>query len=139
MGIPGVGPVTALAFKTAVDDPKRFTRSRTVGAHFGLTPKRLQSGSSVDFDGHVSRQGDAEVRTVLYEAASGLLVRSKTFSALKSWGLRVARARGHKRAVVAVARNLAVIMHAMWRDNTEFRFSTRSPAATEAPQRTAMA
>ncbi|HLN26087.1 MAG TPA: IS110 family transposase, partial [Patescibacteria group bacterium] len=115
MGIPGVGPVTALAFKAAVDDPARFARSRLVGAHFGLTPKREQSGTSVDFDGHISRRGDAEVRTLLYEAASALLTRAKTASTLKAWGAKLQRRCGHKRAVVAVARKLAVIMHAMWR------------------------
>lgn len=122
MGVPGVGPVTALAFRTAIDDPARFARSRNVGAYFGLTPKRFQSGTSVDWDGRISRQGDDEVRTLLYEAASGLLVRSKKWSSLKAWGLRLQRQRGHRKAVVAVARKLAVILHAMWRDGTEFRF-----------------
>lgn len=86
MAIPGVGPVTALAFKTAVDAPERFARSRDVGAHFGLTPKREQSGSSFDFDGHISRQGDKEMRTLLYEAASCLLTCSKVWTSLKACG-----------------------------------------------------
>ena len=124
MTVPGVGPVTALAFRTAIDDPARFARSRNVGAYFGLTPRRFQSGTSIDWDGHISRQGDNEVRTLLYEAASALLVRSKTWSSLKAWGLKIQRRRGHKRAVVAVARRLAIILHAMWRDGTEFRFGT---------------
>jgi transposase len=110
--IPGVGPVTALAFKTAIDDPRRFARSRTVGAHFGLTPKRFQSGT-IDYDG----------RTNLYEAASGLMVRCKKWSALKAWGMSIAKRRGHKRAVVAVARKLATVMHRMWLDGTEFSWT----------------
>jgi transposase len=122
MRIPGVGPVTALAFKSALDTPERFARSRDVGAHFGLTPKREQSGTSIDFDGHISRQGDKEMRTLLYEAASCPLTRSQVWTSLKAWGMKLARHRGHKRAVTAVARKLAVIMHAMWRDGTDFRF-----------------
>ena len=132
MAIPGVGPVTALAFKTAVDVPERFARSRDVGAHFGLTPKREQSGKSIDFDGHISRQGDKEMRTLLYEAASCLLTRSKVWTSLKAWGMKLARHRGHKRAVTAVARKLAVIMHAMWRDGTDFRFAAAPTVQPEA-------
>ena len=113
MGVPGVGPVTALAFRTAIDDPARFARSRDVGAYFGLTPRRFQSGTSIDWDGRISRQGDDEVRTLLYEAASGLLVRSKAWSSLKAWGLAIQRRRGHKKAVVAVARKLAILLRAM--------------------------
>jgi transposase len=130
MTIPGVGPVTALAFKTAVDDPHRFSRSRTVGAHFGLTPKRFQSGT-IDYDGRITRCGDPEVRMNLYEAASGLMVRCKKWSALKAWGMSVAKRRGHKRAVVAVARKLAIIMHRMWLDGTEFRW-TRADGSHDA-------
>lgn len=83
-GIPGVGPVTAVTFKAAIDDPRRFAKSKTVGAHFGLTPKRLQSGTSVNVDGHISRRGDGEVRTALYEAASAMMTRSKQPSTLKA-------------------------------------------------------
>jgi Transposase IS116/IS110/IS902 family len=83
MGVPGVGPVTTLAFRTAIDDPARFVRSRDVGAYLGLAPKRFQLGTSVDWDGRISRQGDDEVRTLLYEAASGLLVRNKACP--RSW------------------------------------------------------
>ncbi|MDE2041737.1 MAG: IS110 family transposase, partial [Alphaproteobacteria bacterium] len=108
--IPGVGPVTAMTFMAAVDDPHRFGKSKTLGAHFGLTPRREQPGTSVDRAGHISRRGDGEVRTVLYEAASGMLTRSKQHSTLKAWGMRIAAKRGHKRAVVAIARKLAVIM-----------------------------
>ena len=123
MGIPGVGPVTSLAFKAAIDAPQRFRRSKTVGAHLGLTPRRIQSGDSIDFEGHISRCGDAEVRAALYEAAGVLLTRSRAPSALKAWGLRLARRRGYKRGVVAVARKLAVIMHRMWVDRTDFHFA----------------
>lgn len=128
--IPGVGPVTAMTFMAAVDDPHRFARSKTLGAHFGLTPKREQSGTSIDRDGHISRRGDGEVRTVLYEAASGMLTRSKQHSTLKAWGMKIAAKRGHKRAVVAVARKLAVIMHRMWIDGSRYRFS----ASAEQPE-----
>lgn len=134
MGIPGVGPVTALAFKTAVDDPGRFRRSRDVGAYFGLTSRRWQSGTSIDTQGHISKQGDSEVRRALYEAASALLTRFQGWSALKAWGLRLAKVRGLKRATVAVARKLAVIMHAMWKDGSEYRWGSAEGAA--APSKT---
>jgi transposase len=123
MTAPGVGFVTALAYKSGVDDPMRFKRSRTVGAHFGLTSRRHQSGE-VDFDGHISRCGDAAVRTALYTAANALLTRSSKWSSLKAWGMKVAKTRGHKKAVIAVARKLAVILHRMWIDDTQFRWGT---------------
>lgn len=123
MTAPGVGFVTALAYKSGVDDPMRFKRSRTVGAHFGLTSRRHQSGE-VDFDGHISRCGDAAVRTALYTAANALLTRSSKWSSLKAWGMKVAKTRGHKKAVIAVARKLAVILHRMWIDDTRFRWGT---------------
>jgi transposase len=119
MGIPGVGPITALTFVTAVDDPARFRRSRNVGAYFGLTSKRWQSGASIDIKGRISKAGDLDVRRALYEAASAMLTRFKGTTALKTWGLKLAK-RCHKKAVVAVARKLAVIMHAMWRDGSEY-------------------
>jgi hypothetical protein len=112
MAVPGVGPVVALTFKTTVDDPARFKRSRDIGASAGLTPKRIQSGDSIDYDGHISRQGDGERRRALYEAASGLMTRSKTWWTLKAWGMKLQRSRGHKRAVVAAGRKLAIILHA---------------------------
>ncbi len=105
MSIPGVGPVTALTFKSAVDDPTRFKASRTVAAHVGLTPKRYQSGE-MDNPGHISRAGDAEVRSALYVAAHSLLTRNAQWSSLKAWGMRLAKTRGHRRAVLAVARKL---------------------------------
>jgi len=127
MRIPGVGPISALAFKTAIDDPHRFRHSKTVGACLGLTSRRWQSGSSIDVQGHISRAGDGDVRHPLYEAANGMLTRYRGFCSLKAWGLKIAKTRGYKRACVAVARKLAVIMHAMWRDGSEFRFKEPKP------------
>jgi len=121
MSVPGVGPITALAFRATIDRPDRFRRSRDVGAHLGLTPARYQSGET-DICGKVSRCGDELARTALYKAAHTLLVPSRKWSALRAWGMKVAKARGMARARVAVARKLAVILHRMWSDETEFRF-----------------
>ena len=115
MSVPGVGPITALAFRATIDRPDRFRRSRDVGAHLGLTPARYQSGET-DIQGKISRCGDELARTALYEAAHTLLVRSRKWSALRAWGMKVAKARGMARARVAVARKLAVILHRMWSD-----------------------
>ena len=120
MTIPGVGPIAALSFKSAVDDPTRFKRSRTVGSYFGLTPRRYQSGEH-DNPGRISKSGDRDVRAVLYAAANALLMRTMASSQIKSWGMRLMRTKGRRRAVVAVARKLAVLMHRMWIDGTEFR------------------
>src|SRR3712207_6837484 len=128
MTVPGVGAVVALTFVAAVDDPARFRRSRDVGAHFGLTPKRYQSGE-VDRSGHISKTGDAQVRTALFEAAHVMLLRAQRFSALKAWALRVARTRGLKRAKVALARKLAVVLHRLWVDGTEFRWNREAAAS----------
>lgn len=122
MTVPGVGPVTALTFKVGVDDPLRFTRSRTVGAHFGLTPRRYQSGESIDFEGRITKRGDFNVREALCEAAASLLLRSKSWSALRAWGMKVAKRSSMMCAIVAVARKLASILHRLWIDNTEFRY-----------------
>ncbi|MER9758334.1 IS110 family transposase [Mesorhizobium sp. M0166] len=122
MSVPGVGPITALSFRATIDRPDRFRRSRDVGAHLGLTPARYQSGET-DIQGKVSRCGDELARTALYEAAHTLLVRSKKWSSLRAWGMNVAKRRGMARARVAVARKLAVILHRMWSDATEFRYS----------------
>jgi len=127
MSVPGVGPVTALSFKAAVDDPSRFRRSRTLGAHFGLTPRRFQSGE-VDISGHISKRGDGDVRTLLYEAAMSMLIRTRAHSALKSWGLKLAKSRGLKRACVALARRLASVLHHIWVDGSTFHFSQEAAA-----------
>ena len=121
--------MTALSFRASVDDPHRFAKSRTVGAHFGLTPKRWQSGTSIDQGGHISKKGDGDVRTVLYEAANALLTKTRKPVALKKWGEKIAKKRGHKAACVAVARKMAVIMHAMWRDGTAFG-EPKTPSTT---------
>ena len=116
------------AFRTAVDDPGRFGSSKAVGAHFGLTPKKYQSGET-DVTGGVSKVGDAMVRTVLYEAANVLLSRTTRFSTLKRWALDIARRRGVKRAKVALARKLATVLHRMWVDGSEFRWGKETPVA----------
>ena len=123
MSVPGVGFITALTFKAGVDDPHRFKRSRTVGAHFGLTPRRFQSGE-MDIEGHISKCGDADVRSTLYTAANALLTRSSRWSPLKAWGMKLVKTRGHRKAVIAVARKLAVILHRVWIDDTQFRWGT---------------
>ena len=128
MGIPGVGPITALSFRTAIDDPKRFRRSRDVAAYFGLTSKRWQSGTSIDVKGRISKAGDPDVRRALYEAGSAMLTRFKGRDTVKTWGLKLAKTKCHAKARVAVARKLAVIMHAMWRDGT---FYVGDPDASE--------
>jgi len=127
MTAPGVGAVVALTYRATVDQPQRFVHSRAVGAHVGLTPKRYQSGE-IDYDGGVSKCGDALLRTMLYEAAHSLLTRSRKWSWLKAWGMRVAQRRGIRRAIVAVARRLAVVLHRMWVDGSEFRWSKDSAA-----------
>jgi transposase len=128
MAVPGVGAVVAITFTTAIDDPARFHRSRAVGAHFGLTPKKYQSGET-DVTGGISKVGDGTVRVALYEAANVILTRSGRFSALKRWALEVAKRRGMKRATVALARKLAVVLHRMWLDGSEFRFGKEAAAA----------
>jgi len=128
MTVPGVGPITALAFKTGVDVPERFAKSKTVGVHFGLTSRKFNSGE-IDYNGRISKCGDAMVRTLLYEAANAMLIRCARYSALKAWAMRIAKTRGLKRAKVALARKLAVIMHRMWLDGSEFRWSDKASAA----------
>src|SRR4051812_20327811 len=127
MGVPGVGPLTALAFRATIDRPDRFRRSRDVGAHLGLTPKRYQSGET-DVQGGISRCGDELARTALYEAAHSLLVRSRRWSSLRAWGIQVAKRRGMARARIAVARKLAVVLHRVWADGTEFRWGKEDAA-----------
>ncbi|MCB0083723.1 MAG: IS110 family transposase, partial [Caldilineaceae bacterium] len=126
MSAPGVGPIVALSFKTAIDAPARFSRSRTVGAYLGLTPRRYQSGE-IDRTGRISKIGDRAVRTALFEAVSVLLTRVTRWSSLKAWRMRIAKRSGMKTAKVAVARKLAVILHRMWIDGTSFRWQPASP------------
>ncbi len=127
MSVPGVGVIVAITFKSGVDDPMRFKHSRDVGPHFGLTPRKYQSGE-VDVTGSITKVGDRMVRTALYEAASVMLTRTVRFSSLKAWGMAVARRRGTKKARVALARKLAVILHRMWVDGTDFRWSNEETA-----------
>jgi len=127
MSVPGVGAIVAITFKSGVDDPSRFRRSRDVGPHFGLTPRKYQSGE-LDVTGSISKVGDRMVRTALYEAASVMLTRSVRFSALKAWAMAVAKRRGTKKARVALARKLAVILHRMWSDGTSFRWTNEETA-----------
>jgi transposase len=128
MTVPGVGALVALTYTSAVDDPARFRRSRAVGAHFGLTPKKYQSGET-DVTGGISKVGDAMVRTALYEAANVMLTRTGRFSTVKHWALEVAHRRGMRRAKVALARKLATILHRMWVDGSSFRFGKEAAAA----------
>ena len=128
MTIPGVGPVVALTFRATVDVPARFRNSRAVGAVLGLTPCKHQSGES-DRTGAISKCGDEMMRVMLYEAAQIMLVRSAKWSWLKAWAIQIARRRGMKKAIVALARRLAVIMHRIWVDGTEFRWSKNAVAA----------
>ncbi len=127
MTVPGIGPVVSVAYRSAVDIPERFPHSKTVGASVGLTPRRYQSGD-LDHSGHISRCGDAGLRVLLYEAAQSLLTVTKKWSWLKAWAVQVAKRRGLKRAIVALSRRLAVILHRIWVDGTEFNWSR--PAAT---------
>ncbi len=128
MTVPGVGPVVALTYVTAVDDPARFKKSKGLGAHFGLVPRKYQSGE-VDYSGRISKVGDAMVRSVLYGAAHVMLTRAVRWSSLKAWALRLAARAGMRKAKVALARKLAVILHRMWVDGTSFRWSAPAVAA----------
>jgi transposase len=128
MTVPGVGPITALCYLATIDDPTRFKKSRSVGAYAGLTTRRYRSGE-IDWTGRISKCGDAMLRTYLYEAANVLLTRIAKWSALKSWGMRIAKRSSLRKAKVAVARKLAVILHRMWVDGTEFNWSSKEVAA----------
>jgi transposase len=128
MTVPGVGPVVALTYRAAVDVPARFKNSKAVGAVFGLTPSKYQSGE-IDRTGAISKCGDEMMRAMLYEAAHILLVRTTKWSWLRAWAMTIARRRGLKKAIVALARRLAVIMHRIWVDGTEFRWSRETAAA----------
>lgn len=120
MTIPGVGQLTALAFTAAIDDPSRFRRSRDLGAYLGLVPRRYQSGE-FDYTGSISKAGDRRVRTLLYEAANVMLTRYKGELKLKTWAFAIAKRSNMRKARVALARRLAIIMHAMLRHGTEFQ------------------
>jgi transposase len=128
MTVPGVGPVVALTYRATVDVPARFRNSKAVGAVFGLTPAKYQSGE-IDRAGGISRCGDEMMRAMLYEAAHILLVRSVKWSWLKAWAMQIVRRRGLKKAIVALARRLAVILHRIWVDGTEFRWTREEAAA----------
>ena len=127
MTTPGVGPVVSLTYRATVDIPARFRKSKSVGAVFGLTCAKYQSGE-VDWDGRISRCGDEMMRTMLYEAAQAMM-RSKKWSWLKAWAMQIARRRGIKKAIVALARRLAVILHRIWVDGTEFRWTREQAVA----------
>jgi len=128
MTVPGVGALTAVTYLTTIDDPARFQRSRDVGAHLGLTPRKYASGE-IDRNGSISKCGDTLLRTTLYQAALALLTRTQRWSTLKAWGMAVAKRRGLRRAVVAVARKLAIVMHRIWTDGSEFRWSREEAMA----------
>jgi len=127
MTVPGVGPVVALTYRSTVDVPARFRNSKAVGAVFGLTPSKYQSGE-IDRTGAISRCGDEMMRVMLYEAAQSMLY-SRKWSWLKAWAMQIARRRGIKKAIVALARRLAVVMHRIWVDGTEFRWTRQEAAA----------
>ncbi len=122
MTVPGVGIITALSYKSSLDDPTRFEDSEVVGAYMGLTPKQYSSGE-VDRHGHISKMGPKECRSMLYEAAQSILTVCKKSSKLKTWGLKIMKKKGMKKAAVAVARKLAVIMHRMLIDEKEFCYN----------------
>jgi transposase len=127
MTVPGVGVVTALTFRHTIDDPSRFHSASSVGAYLGLTPRRNQSGET-DTNGKISRWGDGLLRTYLFEAATVLLYRTKKWSSLKAWGMKLAKRIGMKKAKVAIARKIAVILHCIWVDGTSFECGTAKAA-----------
>ena len=127
MTAPGIGAIVAMTFRAAVDQPDRFPSSKKVGACFGLTPRKYQSGET-DRAGAISRAGDASVRVALFEAAHVIMTRVAKWSKLKAWAMNVAKRRGAKRAKVALARKLAVVLHRMWLDETDFRFGQQAQA-----------
>jgi transposase len=121
MTVSGVGPIVSLLFKATIDDPARFKDSKSVAAHLGLTPRIYQSGE-IDRSGHISKCGDRLMRHALFEAANSHLRRSKKWSVLRAWGVKLAQRVGARKACVAVARKLAIIMHRMWIEQKDFRF-----------------
>ncbi|TWC77103.1 transposase [Rhizobium sp. SJZ105] len=129
MTVPGVGPIVALAFIACIDTPARFAKSKSVGAALGLTPSQYQSGE-VQRQGKISCCGDDMMRTLLYEAAQSMLFRSQKWSWLKAWAMKIAKHRGVRKAIVALARRLAVVLHRMWVSGTNFQFSRRDVATS---------
>jgi transposase len=128
MTAPGVGPIVALTYRACIDNPARFNRSKCVGAHYGLTPKLYQSGETARH-GRISKCGDTLMRSSLYEAALVLLTGARgRWNPLKAWGVAVAKRRGMQKAIVAVARKLAIVLHRMWRDGSDFRWSAAQQA-----------
>lgn len=122
MTVPGVGPIVALNFIAAIDDAERFARASDVGAYLGLTPRRYQSGE-IDYSGRISKRGNAAMRTLLFEAANVLITRVRRFSPLKAWAVRLAARKGFKKAAVAAARKIAVVLLRLWRDGTTFAWT----------------
>ena len=128
MSVPGIGPLTGLVYVSTVEDPRRFSSSRSVGAHFGLTPRQYQSGE-IDRSGRISRCGDGLARTLMYEAAVVILTRVKRPCSLRTWALAIARRSGAGKARVALARKLTVILHSIWRSGEPFRWAEPMNAA----------
>ncbi|MEX0409741.1 IS110 family transposase [Aquibium sp. LZ166] len=122
MTMPGIGPVTALTYRATIDDPERFRRSRSVGAYLGLTPRRYQSGE-VDRVGRITKVGDGDTRTALFEAANAILRPTTRWSSMKAWAMKIADRQGVRRAKVALARRMAVTLHRMWVDEQDFRWT----------------
>jgi transposase len=127
MTIPGVGPVVSLSFIALIDDPARFGKTADVGAFLGLTPKRHQSGE-IDWSGRVSKCGDRAMRGLLFEAASCVIHQVRRFSSLKSWAVRLAGRRGFRKAAVATARKIAVLMLTLWKNGTEYQWTKEATA-----------
>lgn len=127
MTVPGVGPMVALGFMATIDNVSRFAKATDVGAFLGLTPRRYQSGET-DYSGRISKCGDTQTRSLLFEAATCLIRQVKRFSSLKSWAVRLAARKGFKKAAVATARKIAVILYRIWRDGTEFQWTKEATA-----------
>ena len=130
MTVPSVGPLVAITYKTAMDDPNRIAKSKAAGALFGLTPKKYQSGEK-DLTGGITRAGDEMVRPRFMRRPMFYCRASTQFSKLKRWGMDVAKRRGSKRAKVALARKIAVILHRMWVDGTTYRWTNAQPTAVQ--------
>lgn len=121
MTIPGVGPIVSLSFIALVDDASRFRKSADIGAFLDLAPRRYQSGE-MDYSGQISKCGYVQMRNLLYEAAGSLIHQVKRFSSLKSWAVKLVGRKGFKKAAVATARKLAVLVLIIWKDGTEFEW-----------------